>query len=161
MLQPLTPKDTLFGASYAAEMLAKDQEIAALRAQVATLEEQVAAYTREQRLEMLKKFDEDAAKVQAEMNADRQMIRGDLTRLVSLQKELDQLQGEAGGKLTKNSIVGGISFIAGLLYLGNAVNEGLRLMFGDDGSVGNFAVNAGLALLGIGYYFFKKSQSDD
>ena len=127
----------------------------------ATLEEQVAAYTREQRLEMLKKFDEDAAKVQAEMNADRQMIRGDLTRLVSLQKELDQLQGEAGGKLTKNSIVGGISFIAGLLYLGNAVNEGLRLMFGDDGSVGNFALNAGLALLGIGYYFFKKSQSDD
>jgi len=124
----------------------------------ATLEDQVAAYTKEQQLAMLRKFDEDAAVVQAEMQADRQMIRGDLTSLVNLQKELDQLQGGKGGGLNRNSVVGGISFIAGLLYLGNAVNEGLRLAFGDDGSVGTFALNSGLALLGIGYYFYKKSQ---
>ena len=123
----------------------------------AALEEQVAAYTKEQQIEMLRKFDEDAAKLQVELQADRKLIRGDLTRLVSLQKELDSLQGEKGG-FSKDSVVGGISFIAGTLYLGNAVNEGLRLAFSDsDGSIANFALNSGLALLGIGYYFYKKS----
>mmetsp|Transcript_8535 Transcript_8535/g.17170 ORF Transcript_8535/g.17170 Transcript_8535/m.17170 type:complete len:226 (-) Transcript_8535:250-927(-) len=127
----------------------------------AALEEQVAAYTKEQQIEMLRKFDEDAAKLQAELQVDRQAIRGDLTRLVSLQKELDSLQAEKGGDINKDSIIGGISFIAGTLYLGNAVNEGLRLAFGDsDGSVASFAINGGLALLGIGYYFYKKSLAD-
>ena len=67
---------------------------------------QVAAYTREQQIEMLRKFDEDAGKLQTELQADRQLIRGDLTRLVSLQKELDTLQGEKGG-FNRDSIVGG------------------------------------------------------
>ena len=67
------------------------------------------------------------------------------------------LQAEKGG-FTKDSVVGGVSFIAGTLYLGNAVNEGLRLAFSDsDGSTANFALNSGFALLGIGYYFYKKS----
>ena len=123
----------------------------------AALEEQVAAYTKEQQVEMLRKFDEETAKLQAQLNTDRQLVRGDLTRLVSLQKELDDLQAEKGG-FTKDSVVGGISFIAGTLYLGNALNEGLRLAFSDsDGSIANFALNSGLALLGIGYYFYKKS----
>ena len=128
----------------------------------AALEEQVAAYTKEQQVEMLRKFDEETAKLQAQLQTDRNLVRGDLTRLVSLQKELkelDDLQAEKGG-FTKDSVVGGISFIAGTLYLGNAVNEGLRLAFSDsDGSIGNFALNSGLALLGIGYYFYKKSLS--
>lgn len=123
----------------------------------ATLEEQVAAYTKEQQVEMLRKFDEETAKLQAQLQTDRKLVRGDLTRLVSLQKELDDLQAEKGG-FTKDSVVGGVSFIAGTLYLGNAVNEGLRLAFSDsDGSIANFALNSGLALLGIGYYFYKKS----
>ena len=125
----------------------------------AALEEQVAAYTKEQQVEMLRKFDEDAGKLQVQLQADRQLVRGDLTRLVSLQKELDDLQAEKGG-FTKDSVVGGVSFIAGTLYLGNAVNEGLRLAFSDsDGSIANFALNSGFALLGIGYYFYKKSLS--
>ena len=100
---------------------------------------------------------EETAKLQTQLQTDRKLVRGDLTRLVSLQKELDDLQAEKGG-FTKDSVVGGVSFIAGTLYLGNAVNEGLRLAFSDsDGSIANFALNSGFALLGIGYYFYKKS----
>ena len=125
----------------------------------ATLQAQVASYTRQAQVEMLRKFDEEAASVQRGMLADREAIRSDLGRLNSLKSELDELQsGGGGGGFTRNGIVGTIAFIAGLLYLGNSVNELLRLAFGEDGSVGTLAVNSALALLGLGYYAYKKKQ---
>ena len=52
--------------------------------------------------------------------------------------------------------MGGIALLAGLAYLGTAVNEGLRLMFGDEGSVVTFGLITGFALLGIGYHFLQE-----
>lgn len=53
----------------------------------ATLQRQVASYTKERQVEMLRKFDEDAAKVQREMAADREAMRAEVNKLSSLQSE--------------------------------------------------------------------------
>ena len=169
----------------------------------ASLQRQVTSYTKERQVEMLRKFDEDAAKVQLEMAADREAMRAEVTKLSTLQSEcgapppppppppsplhtllldpllqshtrngshalippdlgrLEALQREGGGGFSKNSVVGGIALLAGLAYLGTAVNEGLRLAFGDDGSVVTFGLNTGFALLGVGYHFYKKAQPSD
>jgi len=127
----------------------------------ASLQRQVTSYTKERQVEMLRKFDEEAAKVQLEMAADREAMRAEVTKLSTLQSELEALQREGGGGFSKNSVVGGIALLAGLAYLGTAVNEGLRLAFGDDGSVVTFGLNTGFALLGVGYHFYKKAQPSD
>ena len=53
----------------------------------ASLQRQVTSYTKERQVEMLRKFDEEAAKVQLEMAADREAMRAEVTKLSTLQSE--------------------------------------------------------------------------
>ena len=53
----------------------------------ASLQRQVESYTKERQVEMLRKFDEDAGKVQRKMAADREDMRAEVNKLSSLQSE--------------------------------------------------------------------------
>ena len=89
---------------------------------------------------------------------ERLKLRSELENLQALNQEYEALMANKAGTLNKETLVGGAAFLAGLSGVSAAVNEGLKLGLGAGGDVATLAVNGALGAVGIGYYFYRKSQ---
>ena len=115
----------------------------------------MAELSGESQVELLKKYDERLGSLQTSMEEERQTIRTQLVQLEELNREYAELQKFGGGGLNKDKIVGSLAFVVGLSGAGAAVNEAGRLAFGSGGDPLTVALNLGLGVAGIGYYFVR------
>eukprot|EP00308_Calcidiscus_leptoporus_P009376 CAMPEP_0119359076 /NCGR_PEP_ID=MMETSP1334-20130426/7060_1 /TAXON_ID=127549 /ORGANISM="Calcidiscus leptoporus, Strain RCC1130" /LENGTH=252 /DNA_ID=CAMNT_0007373675 /DNA_START=7 /DNA_END=766 /DNA_ORIENTATION=+ len=120
------------------------------------LDARIEAFSQERREELLSKYDESMRAFDFEVKTARSTITEEMTRLRSLNAEYTQVREEQ--KLNKDSVVGAVAFLVGFVYLGQAVNEALKVAMGKvDGdvasTVASATVNAFLAAVGVGTYF--------
>eukprot|EP00965_Chrysotila_dentata_P019080 635938-Pleurochrysis_carterae.AAC.7 len=125
------------------------------------LDDRMANYTQMCRDSLLSKYDVSMADFQAEADGARTVIREEMARLTSLNQEYKEIT--ASQAPSRNSVVGVIAFLVGLIYLGGAVNEWLKLALGAiDGdvteTVGSALVQSALAAVGIGTYFSRRGR---
>eukprot|EP00316_Scyphosphaera_apsteinii_P013623 CAMPEP_0119322784 /NCGR_PEP_ID=MMETSP1333-20130426/59159_1 /TAXON_ID=418940 /ORGANISM="Scyphosphaera apsteinii, Strain RCC1455" /LENGTH=207 /DNA_ID=CAMNT_0007330101 /DNA_START=111 /DNA_END=734 /DNA_ORIENTATION=+ len=115
-----------------------------------------------QREEIMAKYDANTAHVQREVDATRAIIDEEMLRITSLNDEYQKLTKPA--MLSRDTIVGYIAFIAGLLYVGAAASDLLKVLVHSAGETPETVVNAAiegvLGACGLGVYFWKKTKSE-
>jgi len=126
-----------------------------------SLTSQIEKLSMTRQKQLLAEWDESTAKLQRQMFEERQTIRDEMARLTELNDEY-KLAKSGGGGLGRDAIVGGISFIVGLTYVSAALNEVLKVATGggNDASPATIAINAALGVAGVGYYFYRKGQTE-
>lgn len=108
------------------------------------------------------KYSEVQGKLRGEIDTARSVIREEAVRLKNLKREYDELSKPA---FDRDTVVGGISFLAGSAYVSQCINLLLSIALGavDDASMTGVVLNAGLdgvlGAVGVGYYFYRRSQS--
>ena len=124
---------------------------------------QIESVAAQQREEVEAKYAEMQGKLRGEVDIARTVIREEAVRLKGLKQEYDELSKPTFDRTT---IVSGISFLAGAAYLSQSINLVLSIVLGavDDPSMSgvilNAAINGVLGAVGVGYYFFRRSQSE-
>jgi len=124
-----------------------------------TLSERLEELASTQRVDMLKKFDEELAGLQQTMAEDRETIRQEMQALEQLNEDYKALQSGGGISFNRDKIVASISFVAGISGLGAAINEALKIALGAGGDATTIVLNLGLGAGGIGYYFVRNAQA--
>ena len=117
------------------------------------LAEQIEAKMRNEKIELLKKCDEQLGELQVTMNAERQNLRKEMENLKALNAELTSLQGPG---ISRDKIVSGIALLVGLSGVGAAVNEALKLALGANGDVATLSLNSALGVAGVLYHLQRK-----
>jgi len=123
-----------------------------------SLSKRIEELAKDEKVELLKRYDEQLAGLQQDMAADRQTIRAEMEQLQRLNDEYKSLQKGGGISLNRDKIAGGLAFVVGLTAAGSAANEGLKMAFGVGGEPLTVVLNLGLGAAGIGYYFVRTSK---
>lgn len=118
-----------------------------------TLAERIESSMSDQKIELLKKYDEQLGELQNTMNAERANLRAEMEQLQALNKELTELQGPG---ISRDRIVSGIALLVGLSGVGAALNEALKIAFSAGGDVATLGLNGALGIAGVLYHFQRK-----
>jgi len=123
-----------------------------------SLSKRIEELATNEKVELLKRYDEQLAGLQEDMAADRETIRAEMQQLERLNQEYQSLQAGGGVNLNRDKIAGGLAFVVGLTAAGSAANEALKMAVGVGGEPLTIITNVALGAAGIGYYYVRTSK---
>jgi len=123
----------------------------------ANLATRVEALAKETRVQILKDYDERLGTLQVSMADQRATLRDEMVQLEALNKEYKALTtGGGGGVFNRDRIVSSMALLVGLVGVGAALNEGLRIALTGTGDPLTIGLNLALGGAGVGYHLVRK-----